>query len=162
MDEEDAVAAGSEKDRSAGQASVICRKSDEQRDLENTKAPRGRVEFHDPLTNPNMGGMNEPFEKLLEGIAYNGDGLNEDGQRIAPKLKVDRADIHFFQIHRWGGDFFTPYNHDEFIAEADSYDPVALLQQMCIYRKFTVEKIAELRQKQLDNTWTTSDRSAAR
>eukprot|EP00973_Karenia_brevis_P074778 10392467-Karenia_brevis.AAC.1 len=71
-------------DMSAGQASVIVRKSDEHRDLMNTKAPRGRAEFHDPLTNPCLGGMSEPFEKFLEGIAYYGDGLNEDGHRIAP------------------------------------------------------------------------------
>eukprot|EP00973_Karenia_brevis_P031108 4291380-Karenia_brevis.AAC.1 len=74
LDEEDSVVVGFEKDMSAGQASVICRKSDEQRDLENTKATTGRVELHDPLTNPNIGGMSEPFAKLIEGIAYNGDG----------------------------------------------------------------------------------------
>eukprot|EP00973_Karenia_brevis_P000413 60126-Karenia_brevis.AAC.1 len=68
----------------------------------------------------------------------------------------------FFQIQRWGGEFFTLYTHDEFISEADSYDSVAMVQQMCNYRKFTVEKIAELTRKQLDNTWTTSDRSAVR
>eukprot|EP00973_Karenia_brevis_P056203 7817129-Karenia_brevis.AAC.1 len=44
---------------SAGQAFVICRKSDEQRDLENTKAARGIATFHDPFINPNLGGMNE-------------------------------------------------------------------------------------------------------
>eukprot|EP00973_Karenia_brevis_P094627 12423392-Karenia_brevis.AAC.1 len=106
-----------------------------------------------------MGGMNEPFADLIEGIAYNGDGKNEDGERIAPRLKVERADIPFYQIHRWGGDFFTPYNHEEFMAEADSYSAVAMVQQMCMYRKFTLEKIADLRRKQLDGTWTTSDRS---
>eukprot|EP00973_Karenia_brevis_P045360 6282978-Karenia_brevis.AAC.1 len=45
MDEEDAVASGSHMAESVGQASVVVRKSGEQRDLENTKAPRGRAEF---------------------------------------------------------------------------------------------------------------------
>eukprot|EP00973_Karenia_brevis_P025516 3521683-Karenia_brevis.AAC.1 len=70
-----------------------------------------------------MGGANEPFSNLLEGMAYNGDGYNEDGQRITPRLKVDGAEMPFFQVHRWGHDFFNPFTHDEFIKEADSYDP---------------------------------------
>eukprot|EP00973_Karenia_brevis_P048959 6789808-Karenia_brevis.AAC.1 len=78
MDDEDAVAAGSDMSESAGQASVVVRKSDEQRNVENTNAPRGRAQFHDPLTDPCMGGTNEPFSSLLEGMAYNGDGYNED------------------------------------------------------------------------------------
>eukprot|EP00973_Karenia_brevis_P013363 1814729-Karenia_brevis.AAC.1 len=61
MDDDDAVAAGADMSESAGQASVTVRKSDAQRDLENTKAPRGRAEFHDPLIHPCMGGTNEPF-----------------------------------------------------------------------------------------------------
>eukprot|EP00973_Karenia_brevis_P083312 11555293-Karenia_brevis.AAC.1 len=64
---------------SAGQASVVVHKSDAQRDLENTKASRGKADFHDPLTNPMLGGANDSFDGLYEGMAYYGEGANEDG-----------------------------------------------------------------------------------
>eukprot|EP00973_Karenia_brevis_P084033 11659712-Karenia_brevis.AAC.1 len=61
-------------DVSAGQASVVVRKSDAQRDLANTRASRNKVDFHDPLTNPCMGGANETFENFYEGMGYSGEG----------------------------------------------------------------------------------------
>eukprot|EP00973_Karenia_brevis_P003091 425287-Karenia_brevis.AAC.1 len=75
MDDESAVAACSDKmDVSAGQGSVVVRKSDAQRDLANTKASRNKVDWHDPLTNPCMGGANESFEDTYEGMGYCGEG----------------------------------------------------------------------------------------
>eukprot|EP00973_Karenia_brevis_P086004 11928281-Karenia_brevis.AAC.1 len=57
--EKNSAQANSEMEMSAGQASVIVRKSDEQRNIDNTKALRGVAEFHDPLIDPCLGGMNE-------------------------------------------------------------------------------------------------------
>eukprot|EP00973_Karenia_brevis_P032500 4482623-Karenia_brevis.AAC.1 len=73
---------------SAGQASVVVRKSDAQRNLMNTKASRGKADFHDPLTDPMLGGTNDPFESMYEGMAYFGEGVNEDGVKTTPRLHI--------------------------------------------------------------------------
>eukprot|EP00973_Karenia_brevis_P080796 11209712-Karenia_brevis.AAC.1 len=65
--------------QSVGQASVIVRKSDQQRDLNNTRARRGTATLHDPLINPVFGGRNQPFESLTEGMASTGVGWHQDG-----------------------------------------------------------------------------------
>eukprot|EP00973_Karenia_brevis_P024249 3348820-Karenia_brevis.AAC.1 len=125
MDDDDAVAAGSEMAESAGQASVVVRKSDAQRNLENTRASRGRADFHDPLTDPCMCGTNEPFESFYEGMGYSGEGVNEDGFRTTPRLHVQGADVPFCQFQRWGNDFLNMYTYEDFLDEANSYDVTA-------------------------------------
>eukprot|EP00973_Karenia_brevis_P042706 5909586-Karenia_brevis.AAC.1 len=87
-----------------------------------------------------LGGANEPFENLFEGMAYHGEGVNEDGVKTTPRLHINGADVPFYHIHRWGNDFLNAYSHDEFVEEAKSYDAVALIKQMCKYRKYTVEE----------------------
>eukprot|EP00973_Karenia_brevis_P083204 11537726-Karenia_brevis.AAC.1 len=104
---------------SAGQASVVVRKSDAQRDLENTRASRGKADVHDPLTNP------DPFESLYEGMAYCGEGVNEDGVKTTPRLHIHGADVPFYHFHRWGSDFLNTYTYDDFVEEANSYDVIA-------------------------------------
>eukprot|EP00973_Karenia_brevis_P044326 6140206-Karenia_brevis.AAC.1 len=95
-------------------------------------------------------------------MAYCGEGENEDGETIYPRLTVDGSKMPLCQIHRWGGDFPTPYTQDEFEEEARSYDPKAMCEQMASYRVYTLEQFEALRYNQENKCWTESNRSMIR
>eukprot|EP00973_Karenia_brevis_P087028 12069457-Karenia_brevis.AAC.1 len=70
-------------------------------------------------------------------MGYSGEGVDEDGNKTSPRLHVRGADVPFYQFQSWGHHFLNKYTYDDFLEEANSYDVIALLQQMCMYRKTT-------------------------
>eukprot|EP00973_Karenia_brevis_P038571 5322153-Karenia_brevis.AAC.1 len=82
-----------------------------------------------------MGGTNVPFSDLFEGMAYNGEGVNEDGVPTYPRLSSKGASIPFYQFSRWCDEFKNKFTYEDFLDEANSFDAIAFIQHMCSYRK---------------------------
>eukprot|EP00973_Karenia_brevis_P065271 9065656-Karenia_brevis.AAC.1 len=94
-------------------------------------------------------------------MAWLGEGYNEDGVPIYPRLELEDDTTKIAShVNMWGSPL--GYTEKEFLEEAGSYDPHAMCVQMANFRVTTIERVITLTQDLHNNIWGNSQRDALR